>query len=148
MSVRSNKADLLSAKSSVALSREEKEKNKRAKARGTLPRDSNTKLKLQEYQDIALPDEEIKVKSNPSVLRKVSIRGSLFRTLNNAGAFLLSGPMTNSSSSSPVSGVSCLRKRGRERKGGAGRKGGRREVRETLRIEPETLQCVSQHSNH
>lgn len=107
MSIRSNEAALLSARSSGSYSGREKKKNKRAKARGALPGDSNTKLKLQEYhQDIALPDEEIKVKSNPFGPRKVRVRGSLFRTLNNSGAFLLPGPMTNSSSSPPVSGVS------------------------------------------
>ena len=61
MPVRSNKAALLSAKSSVGISGG----TKRAKARGTLPRDSNTKLKTQVCQDIAFPGEEIMVKSNP-----------------------------------------------------------------------------------
>lgn len=42
MSIRSNEAALLSAKSSGSYSGKKKKKNKRAKARGTLPRDSNT----------------------------------------------------------------------------------------------------------
>ena len=96
MSVGSNKAALLSAKSSVGLSWEEEKKT--AKVSGTLPRDSNTKLNLQDYQDTVLPEEEIKVKSNPFGLSKVRLKGTLFRILNNPGISLEPGLMANSSS--------------------------------------------------
>lgn len=59
--VRSNKAALPSAKSSVGISGG----IGRAKARGALPGDSNTKPKTQLYQDTAFPREEIMVKSSP-----------------------------------------------------------------------------------
>lgn len=75
MLVRSNKAALPSAKSSVGISGG----IGRAKARGALPRDSNTKPKTQLYQDTAFPHENYgQVKPIPS---KVRVKGTLFRIL-------------------------------------------------------------------
>lgn len=86
--------------------RKGKKKRERAKARRTLPRDSNTKLKPQDYQDIVLSDANTgRVK--PSGLGKVRLRGSLFRVLNSSGAFLEPRTMTNSFSSPPVSRLPC-----------------------------------------
>lgn len=87
MSIKSNKTALLSVKSSVSLSQEEKTKKQKTKARKTLPRDSNTKLKLQNYQNTALPDEKTKVKSNLHGLSNVRVRETLFRILNNLVLF-------------------------------------------------------------
>lgn len=72
---RSNKAALLSVRSSCGYLRG----GERSKARGTLPRDSNTKLKTQIYQDTALADEEITVKSNLFWPEQVRVRWASFR---------------------------------------------------------------------
>lgn len=76
MLVRSNKPALPSAKSSVGISGG----TKRAKGRGALPRDSNTKLKTQVYQDIAFPDGRDYGQVKP-ILSKVRVKGTLFKIL-------------------------------------------------------------------
>lgn len=97
MSVRSNKAALLSAKSSVGLSWEEGKKKKEQRSAGHCLEIPTQNLNYRIIKTcIVFPEEEIKVKSNPFGLSKVRVKGTLFRILNNPGVSLEPGPTANS----------------------------------------------------